>query len=529
MFKLGYLMPIAGLLLVACTTAYRPLQDANIGTVPAKAMVADYRLATLQANPKDLVDGRHNPILCAEPSPDIARTFTQAISGSLSADVAKSSGADTNASAAFQYQTAQAIAQLGKRYATVQILRDILHDQCMQYANGTLSESTWALMQSRFNSLVVTLLSIEMVSGDTASTTTTPKAAPAPASGASSTDTGSKKGDAQKGTTSPVQQYTKTESAVALAQRNYRSLSVTSKQIDVKAKAATAAASSASAPAGAASQAAALSTAGTTVDAATSEFKDANTALTAAWADIQKKNGVPDNASKALITTFKGKIPASDDAKVKAATAAASAVATTESKKAVTAIASLSKSLSAAATQFDALSGGAKSDDTTTSGSGDDSKSGKTDDGSSGGKISDAQANAIVSIHNKYIGNEDLGPSLLACFTYLDPPGAPRPAGWKADPILTQYCEAAFKARLAAFSQDHTGNAADPAAMGGLLQKRMAEIGDANRLLLNKTDIILQNQNLETNERQNLTQLMNQTIHMNALAPDPAASAPKKK
>src|SRR4051794_33552803 len=68
----------ASLALTGCAVSWRPLRGADIGTVSANAMTADYRLVTLQQNPKDATAGKHMPVLCAEPSPDIARAFSNA-------------------------------------------------------------------------------------------------------------------------------------------------------------------------------------------------------------------------------------------------------------------------------------------------------------------------------------------------------------------------------------------------------------------------------------------------------------------
>jgi hypothetical protein len=113
---------------------------------------------------KDRTYGDKGKIVCAEPSPDIARAVSEAI-----AQNAAVTAHSVGASEAFHYQTAQTIAQLGKRFATIQLLRDELYNQCLAYANGQLSESAYAMKQSRFDALAVTLLGIEMLSGDTGS------------------------------------------------------------------------------------------------------------------------------------------------------------------------------------------------------------------------------------------------------------------------------------------------------------------------------------------------------------------------
>jgi hypothetical protein len=150
---------VAGAVLDGCGSAN--IREANLGQdVQARAMTADYRMVLS----KDLSRGDKGKIVCAEPSPDIARAVSEAV-----AQNAAVTAHSVGASEAYHYQTAQTIAQLGKRFATIQLLRDELYNQCLAYANGQLSESAYAMKQSRFDALAVTLLGIEMLSGDTGS------------------------------------------------------------------------------------------------------------------------------------------------------------------------------------------------------------------------------------------------------------------------------------------------------------------------------------------------------------------------
>lgn len=78
-------------------------------------------------------------------------------------------------------------------------------------------------------------------------------------------------------------------------------------------------------------------------------------------------------------------------------------------------MAKLYKSLTAASKQLDAMSKARLADTAPTTP--DSTKKEMADATTNPGKISDAQVNAIVAIHKQYVVNEDLGPSLLACFT----------------------------------------------------------------------------------------------------------------
>jgi hypothetical protein len=182
---------VAAAALDACSSAN--IRDASLGQdVQAKVMTADYRMVMS----KDLAHGDKGKIVCAEPSPDIARAVSEAIAQNA-AVTAHSLGA----SEAFHFQTAQTIAQLGKRFATIQLLRDVLYNQCLAYANGQLSESAYAMKQSRFDALAVTLLGVEMLSGDTGSILQTVSS---PSLAASSSSTGTINAPV-KGSSAPTQ------------------------------------------------------------------------------------------------------------------------------------------------------------------------------------------------------------------------------------------------------------------------------------------------------------------------------------
>jgi hypothetical protein len=126
--------------LCGCTPNFRAVRSLKLGQgVDAQAVTADYRVITSQA--------KIGQITCAEPSPDIARVFSQA----LSATASGATQAGTSVSGAFQFQTAQAIAELGKRTATIQLLRDVPHGECQAYANGLITKAEYAFKLNRFD------------------------------------------------------------------------------------------------------------------------------------------------------------------------------------------------------------------------------------------------------------------------------------------------------------------------------------------------------------------------------------------
>lgn len=102
-----------------------------------------------------------NKIVCAEPSPDV----TQALSNSFSAILSASSSEGSNVDAQTAFSAAESVAQLGERLATIQLLRDGFYRACEAYANGAISDTTYAMVISRTDEVIATLLTAELAAG----------------------------------------------------------------------------------------------------------------------------------------------------------------------------------------------------------------------------------------------------------------------------------------------------------------------------------------------------------------------------
>ena len=107
---------------------------------------------------------RIGKIVCAEPSPDVAQALQQALSTSLSATTG-APGRQISLGGDFGYSAAESVAQLGKRIATIQLLRDELADLCRSFANGAVSTTTYTVRLSRLDKKMITLLVSEAASG----------------------------------------------------------------------------------------------------------------------------------------------------------------------------------------------------------------------------------------------------------------------------------------------------------------------------------------------------------------------------
>lgn len=114
----------------------------------------------LKANIKG---GQNEPtrIICAEPSPDVAQALSTALTATASAQVKGQGGG----SASFGKSATESVAQLGERLGTIQLLRDGLYRACEAYANGAISDITYAVLLSRYDDTMVSMLTAELAAG----------------------------------------------------------------------------------------------------------------------------------------------------------------------------------------------------------------------------------------------------------------------------------------------------------------------------------------------------------------------------
>jgi len=107
-------------------------------------------------------------ITCAEPSPDVAKIASASFSGDLAAS-AQSAGPIQNPELALSLALArtESLAQLGQRLATVQLLRDGMYRACEAYANKAISDETYALILSRYDDVMITMLLAEFGAAST--------------------------------------------------------------------------------------------------------------------------------------------------------------------------------------------------------------------------------------------------------------------------------------------------------------------------------------------------------------------------
>lgn len=119
---------------------------------------------------------RPRQFVCAEPSPDVARVVQAALSGSgaFKVDAASPTPAgltgakalDVEAQARLDASRSEAVAQLTRRIATIQLLRDGMYRACEAYANGAIGQEIYTAIVSRYDKMMVTMLLAEMASGN---------------------------------------------------------------------------------------------------------------------------------------------------------------------------------------------------------------------------------------------------------------------------------------------------------------------------------------------------------------------------
>src|SRR6516162_3863701 len=154
-----YVVPgFAALVLVGCSI----LEDdvargyAQSGSLTqATFTTADVRIITQRYRP-----GSPNPIICTEPSPDVAK----ALSAAAQASGSGGKGATTGSFGAGGASAEAALALAGRSTALLG-LRDGLYRACEAYANGVIGADAYALVLSRYGQLMTTLFLGQDVTG----------------------------------------------------------------------------------------------------------------------------------------------------------------------------------------------------------------------------------------------------------------------------------------------------------------------------------------------------------------------------
>lgn len=116
----------------------------------------------------DQSTGRVKPkqIICVQPSADVAKAVADAFATTLAVEAKNAQGLDAKGQLELSKVRSESLAQLGKRLGTIQLLREGLYRACEAYSNGAITSTTYSLILSRVDDLMITMLLAEFASGD---------------------------------------------------------------------------------------------------------------------------------------------------------------------------------------------------------------------------------------------------------------------------------------------------------------------------------------------------------------------------
>lgn len=131
---------------------------------------ADLRgMNVTELNPST-VPGQVRPkqITCLEPSADLAKAISSNTSGAGSAPLGALFGAGVSGetAASVSRSVSESAAQMTDRLASIQLLRDALYRACEAYANGALTATSYAVLLSRYDDVMITMLLGELAAAN---------------------------------------------------------------------------------------------------------------------------------------------------------------------------------------------------------------------------------------------------------------------------------------------------------------------------------------------------------------------------
>ncbi len=96
----------------------------------------------------------NGPVTCAEPQPDAIRAVAQEFAAAL-----KGANLPVEGSAGGAFR--EAVAELGRRTPSIQLMRDVLYRNCEMVMNGILTEQDILLIAPQIDNLIVGTLAID--------------------------------------------------------------------------------------------------------------------------------------------------------------------------------------------------------------------------------------------------------------------------------------------------------------------------------------------------------------------------------
>jgi hypothetical protein len=101
------------------------------------------------------------PITCAEPQPDAIRAVAQELAAALTAKGVLQGAPGAEASAGVSAAAREAVAELGRRTPTIQLMRDALYRACEAVMNGVFDTSHVPLIATRIDNVMIGLHAID--------------------------------------------------------------------------------------------------------------------------------------------------------------------------------------------------------------------------------------------------------------------------------------------------------------------------------------------------------------------------------
>ncbi|MBV8131006.1 MAG: hypothetical protein JO282_00645 [Alphaproteobacteria bacterium] len=151
-------IPLAALLLGGCVYFQNLAQRgySQTGDASTTFTTADVRIITERRHP---ILG--NPVICTEPSPDVAKALSTAFAASGQGG---SSGGESGG-LALSASSAEAVTELAGRTTALLGLRDGLYRACEAFANGAIGAGAYGLVLTRYGQLMTTLFLGQDIAG----------------------------------------------------------------------------------------------------------------------------------------------------------------------------------------------------------------------------------------------------------------------------------------------------------------------------------------------------------------------------
>ncbi len=115
--------------------------------------------------------GAGRTVVCAEPQPDALRAIAHELAARAEATGGPAGGGEARAQGELSAAAREAIASLGSRTPTVQLMRDTLYRACEGVMNGILKEQHVEFVASRIDNVMIGLHAIDGLTGMAAAPT----------------------------------------------------------------------------------------------------------------------------------------------------------------------------------------------------------------------------------------------------------------------------------------------------------------------------------------------------------------------